>query len=109
VALLGDAAHPMRPYMAQGAGMAIEDAAELARSLAMTAVDVPTRLRRYAQARWQRVARVQARSMRNGEIFMPAGWCGWGATPRSACWASACWTCPGCIRAEPRTAAWSSA
>lgn len=73
VALLGDAAHPMRPYMAQGAGMAIEDAAELARSLAMTAVDVPTRLRRYAQARWQRVARVQARSMRNGEIFHARG------------------------------------
>jgi len=73
VALLGDAAHPMRPYMAQGAGMAIEDAAELAQSLAMTAVDVPTRLRRYAQARWQRVARVQARSMRNGEIFHARG------------------------------------
>jgi salicylate hydroxylase len=53
--------------------MAIEDAAELARSLAMTAVDVPTRLRRYAQARWQRVARVQARSMRNGEIFHARG------------------------------------
>ena len=73
VALLGDAAHPMRPYMAQGAGMAIEDAAELAQSLAMTAVDVPTRLRRYAQARWQRVARVQARSLRNGEIFHARG------------------------------------
>lgn len=73
VALLGDAAHPMRPYLAQGAGMAIEDAAELAQSLAMDAVDVPTRLRRYAQARWQRVARVQARSMRNGEIFHARG------------------------------------
>ena len=34
VALLGDAAHPMRPYLAQGAGMAIEDAAELGRALA---------------------------------------------------------------------------
>ena len=73
VALLGDAAHPMRPYLAQGAGMAIEDAAELAQSLAMDAVDVPARLRRYAQARWQRVARVQARSMRNGEIFHARG------------------------------------
>lgn len=73
VALLGDAAHPMRPYLAQGAGMAIEDAAELARALAMDAVDVETRLQRYAQARWRRVARVQARSIRNGEIFHATG------------------------------------
>ena len=73
VALLGDAAHPMRPYLAQGAGMAIEDAAELARSLAMDAIDLPTRLKRYALARWQRVARVQARSIRNGQIFHSTG------------------------------------
>jgi salicylate hydroxylase len=73
VALLGDAAHPMRPYLAQGAGMAIEDAAELARALAMNAVDISTRLLRYAQIRWQRVARVQARSIRNGQIFHATG------------------------------------
>jgi salicylate hydroxylase len=73
VALLGDAAHPMRPYLAQGAGMAIEDAAALARALAMDAIDIPTRLLRYAQARWQRVARVQARSIRNGQIFHATG------------------------------------
>ncbi|MFT4194319.1 FAD-dependent monooxygenase, partial [Ottowia sp.] len=70
---LGDAAHPMPPYLAQGAGMAIEDAAELARALAMDAVEVPTRLARYAQARWQRVARVQARAIRNGRIFHATG------------------------------------
>ncbi len=73
VALLGDAAHPMVPFLAQGAGMAIEDAAELARALTMDAVDVPTRLRRYALARWQRVARVQARAWRNGQIFHSTG------------------------------------
>ena len=73
VALLGDAAHPMRPYLAQGAGMAIEDAAELGRALAMDAVDVATRLKRYALARWQRCARVQARSQRNGQIFHSSG------------------------------------
>jgi salicylate hydroxylase len=73
VALAGDAAHPMRPYLAQGAGMAIEDAAELARALAMDAVDIPTRLKRYALARWQRCARVQARSIRNGQIFHSTG------------------------------------
>ena len=78
VALLGDAAHPMRPYLAQGAGMAIEDAAELARALAMDAVDVPTRLKRYALARWQRCARVQARSIRNGQIFHSTGLMGLG-------------------------------
>jgi salicylate hydroxylase len=38
VALLGDAAHPMRPYMAQGAGMAIEDAACLQSVLTPTGV-----------------------------------------------------------------------
>jgi salicylate hydroxylase len=73
VALAGDAAHPMRPYLAQGAGMAIEDAAALAHALAMDAVDVPTRLQRYALARWQRCARVQARSVRNGRVFHAIG------------------------------------
>lgn len=73
VALLGDAGHPMRPYLAQGAGMAIEDAAELGRALAMDAVDIPVRLKRYALARWQRAGRVQARSIRNGQIFHSTG------------------------------------
>lgn len=73
VALLGDAAHPMRPYLAQGAGMAIEDAAELQRALSMHDLDVPLRLRRYALNRWQRNARVQARSTRNGRIFHATG------------------------------------
>ncbi|MET4576104.1 FAD-dependent monooxygenase [Ottowia thiooxydans] len=78
VALLGDAAHPMRPYMAQGAGMAIEDAAAFAGALAEDGVDVPGRLGRYALARWQRCARVQARSIRNGEIFHSTGLVRWG-------------------------------
>lgn len=99
VGLLGDAAHPMRPYLAQGAGMAIEDAAELQRALAMHDLDVPLRLRRYALNRWQRNARVQARSTRNGRIFHATGPVRWGATCRCACWASACWMCPGCTGA----------
>ena len=76
VALLGDAAHPMRPYLAQGAGMAIEDAAELGSALAQAldpAFDVPAMLQRYALNRWQRNARVQARSVRNGRIFHAQG------------------------------------
>lgn len=76
IALMGDAAHPMRPYLAQGAGMAIEDARELQRVLGAVAdsvVDVPTALRRYALNRWERVARVQEKSQRNGTIFHATG------------------------------------
>jgi len=69
IALLGDAAHPMRPYLAQGAGMAIEDADTLARVLDANPDDVPAALQSYANLRWQRNARVQARAIRNGEIF----------------------------------------
>lgn len=78
VALLGDAAHPMRPYLAQGAGMAIEDAAELQSALSMHDLDVSLRLRRYALNRWQRNARVQERSLRNGRIFHSTGLMRWG-------------------------------
>ena len=78
VALLGDAAHPMRPYLAQGAGMAIEDAAQLQRALSMHDLDVALRLRRYALNRWERNARVQARSQRNGRIFHATGPVRWG-------------------------------
>ena len=78
VALLGDAAHPMPPYLAQGAGMAIEDAAQLQGALAMHDLDVPLRLRRYALNRWERNARVQQRSLRNGRIFHATGPVRWG-------------------------------
>ena len=78
IALLGDAAHPMRPYLAQGAGMAIEDAAELARVLAVRGAKVPAAIKRYANNRWARNARVQARSIRNGEIFHLGGLMGIG-------------------------------
>jgi len=78
IALLGDAAHPMRPFLAQGAGMAIEDAAELARSWARVDLSVPERLQIYAQARWARNAQVQQRSIRNGQIFHLQGPLQWG-------------------------------
>lgn len=81
VALLGDAAHPMRPYLAQGAGMAIEDAAALGQALAQAldpAFDVPMLLQRYALNRWQRNAQVQARSERNGQLFHAQGPLRWG-------------------------------
>ncbi len=80
VVLLGDAAHPMRPYFAQGAGMAIEDAQELGRALSSVGgpIDVALALRRYALNRWQRCARVQNLSQRNGRIFHAVGPLRWG-------------------------------
>ena len=76
VALLGDAAHPMRPYLAQGAGMAIEDAQVLAQCLSSGSsanVSVTQQLRAYAEHRWTRNARVQSRAIRNGQIFHAQG------------------------------------
>lgn len=81
VALLGDAAHPLRPYLAQGAAMAIEDAWTLGRLLqaqpVATPPDWPALFGRYAQTRWQRNARVQSRSQRNGTIFHASGALRW--------------------------------
>ncbi len=74
MALVGDAAHPMLPYLAQGAGMAIEDAWVLAAQLSdANQADVPQRLQQFAQARWQRNARVQKRAVRNGRVFHAKG------------------------------------
>ncbi|WP_295550611.1 FAD-dependent monooxygenase [Limnohabitans sp. Rim8] len=73
VALLGDAAHPMRPYLAQGAGMAIEDAQVLAQCFCIDNATVPEQLQAYAEQRWVRNARVQARAIRNGRIFHAQG------------------------------------
>ena len=72
IALLGDSAHPMRPYLAQGAGMAIEDAHALAQCWGRPGT-VEQRWALYAQQRWARNARVQSRSIRNGEIFHAQG------------------------------------
>lgn len=58
VALLGDAAHAMAPYLAQGAAMAMEDAAVLAQTLAVAKDDVAAALARYQAERRRRVGRV---------------------------------------------------
>jgi salicylate hydroxylase len=78
VALLGDAAHPMRPYLAQGAGMAIEDAQVLGQCLSAGEATVAEQLQAYAEQRWARNARVQVRAIRNGRIFHAAGPVAWG-------------------------------
>ncbi len=67
VALLGDAAHPVLPFLAQGAALAIEDAAVLVRCLA--AGPVPDALPAYAAARARRVARVQRAARGNGRTY----------------------------------------
>jgi 2-polyprenyl-6-methoxyphenol hydroxylase-like FAD-dependent oxidoreductase len=66
VTLLGDACHPMTPYMAQGAATAMEDAAVLARCLAATeGGDVEGALERYEAHRKPRTSRIQAISSAN--------------------------------------------
>lgn len=66
VTLLGDAAHPMTPFMAQGACQAIEDAIVLARALdAANGAGVPGALKRYEAARKERTAKIQIASRGN--------------------------------------------
>jgi len=69
VTLLGDAAHPMLPFLAQGAAMAIEDAAILADQMARLPDDPATGMRRYERARKKRTARVQRAAASNGRIY----------------------------------------
>jgi salicylate hydroxylase len=58
--LLGDACHPMLPFLAQGAAQAIEDGATLAGVLSKAGNDIPAALRRYEELRLPRTARIQA-------------------------------------------------
>jgi salicylate hydroxylase len=73
VALVGDAAHPILPMLAQGAAMAIEDAAVLANLLPkpaeMTSVTLEQALKRYASMRLGRVSKVHATARQNARIY----------------------------------------
>ncbi len=69
VTLLGDACHPMLPFMAQGAVMAIEDANTLAQCLASAAAAYPSALQRYEDLRRERTATVQQMSRDNIQFF----------------------------------------
>lgn len=70
--MLGDACHPMRPHMAQGACMAIEDAAVLTRCLSLTgSADYATAFRLYEAARRERATKVQTISNANTWLKEP--------------------------------------
>jgi 2-polyprenyl-6-methoxyphenol hydroxylase-like FAD-dependent oxidoreductase len=69
VTLLGDAAHPMLPFLAQGAAIAIEDAAVLAQELSRCQADPAQALRRYEKLRQPRAARVQGAARRNDFVY----------------------------------------
>ncbi len=69
VALLGDAAHPMLPFLAQGAAMAIEDAAVAASCLARRPDDAAAALKTYAAVRRARTRKVQRLAARNGTRY----------------------------------------
>lgn len=68
VTILGDAAHPTLPYLAQGAAMAIEDGAVLTRALQMEG-SIPAALQRYQRNRIDRTARVVETSTFNRRLF----------------------------------------
>ena len=73
VALLGDAAHAMLPFFAQGGAMALEDAVAVAASIAHHGGDFPAAFAAYITARQQRTARVQVASANNGRVFHLSG------------------------------------
>ena len=73
VTLLGDAAHPMLQYLAQGAGQAIEDAVVLREALRFTHGDLPAAFQKYQQARYLRTGRVQLTARFYGDIYHASG------------------------------------
>jgi len=73
VALLGDAAHPMLPFLAQGAAMAIEDAAVAAQCLAQNPDDAAAALQTYSATRGPRARDVQRLAARTGARYHLGG------------------------------------
>jgi salicylate hydroxylase len=72
VTLLGDAAHPMLPFLAQGAAAAIEDAVVLGRRL-KRADEIPGALRAYEAERRARTARLQSAARATGQTYHLSG------------------------------------
>ncbi len=72
VTLLGDAAHPMVPFQAQGAAMSIEDAYVLAQCL-QRHPKIETAFQQYENLRYQRATKMQKTSRKNADIFHASG------------------------------------
>ena len=73
VTMIGDAAHPMLPFLAQGAAMAIEDGAVLADCLGKSPDDTAAGMRRYESLRNDRATRAQKAAARNGVRYQASG------------------------------------
>ena len=71
--LLGDAAHPMLQYLAQGACMAMEDAATLGRAVAANPGDLAGAFARYERSRLTRTARVVLMTREMGRVYHAKG------------------------------------
>lgn len=71
--LIGDAAHPVLPFMAQGGVLAIEDAAVLAHCLTRDPHEIERALRAYETSRRPRAIRIKNASRQNGQIFHMSG------------------------------------
>ena len=68
IALVGDAAHPILPFLAQGGALAVEDVAGLVQALTRHDT-IPAALGAYERERLPRVTRVQHAARRNGSVF----------------------------------------
>ena len=73
VTVVGDAAHPVLPFLAQGAVLALEDAVTLGNAVAATPGGLAAAFRVYAAARQARARKVQRASQRNGQIYHLTG------------------------------------
>ena len=73
VVLLGDAAHPVLPFLAQGSCLAIEDAGVLANAIARHEGDVNAAIRNYEERRITRAAEIRIASRRQGTIYHMSG------------------------------------
>ena len=69
ITLLGDAAHPMLPFLGQGAAMAFEDAYVLSRELCRSPEDVARALRAYEAERIPRTAQAQLAARKQAKVF----------------------------------------
>ena len=76
VTLIGDAAHPILPFLAQGGALALEDAVTLAAAIAGCGTDVTTAFRAHEQARRRRTTAIAKAARRNGRIYHLGRWMG---------------------------------